>query len=112
MPNTADGYRADVEHSAAILRAAGYDLIPLAEPIGKAWDLLGVAPHGLILVNVVQGDLPEPFGLQRRHPAPVARQHDPAGSQVHRPRPLAAGAPPVKSQPGRLLPSTPFQGQD
>ena len=54
-----------VEHSAAILCAAGYDLIPLLEPIGKAWDLLGVSPHGLILVSMVRGDWPESLGLQR-----------------------------------------------
>ena len=58
-------YPAGVEHSAKILQAAGYALVPLVEPIGKAWDLLGIAPHGVILVSVVRGDWPEPFGLQR-----------------------------------------------
>jgi len=64
MPNAAEEYRAGVEHSAAILRAAGFDLVPLAEPIHKAWDLFGVSPHGLILVNVVRGGWPEMLGLQ------------------------------------------------
>jgi hypothetical protein len=54
--------------SAQILRAADYDCVLLLEPIGKAWDRLGVAPHGLILVNVVHGDWSEMLGLQRRVP--------------------------------------------
>jgi hypothetical protein len=54
-----------VECSSRILHAASYDLVPLPEPIGQVWDLLGVSPHGLILVNVVRGDWPEMLGLQR-----------------------------------------------
>jgi hypothetical protein len=54
-----------VECSSRILHAASYDLVPLLEPIGQVWDLLGVSPHGLILVNVVRGDWPEMLGLQR-----------------------------------------------
>jgi len=54
-----------LERSAQILRAAGYDCVLQLEPISKAWDLLGVSPHGLILVSVVHGDWPEALGLQR-----------------------------------------------
>ena len=64
MPAATELYPADVEHTAQILRAAGYDVIPLAEPIAKAWTLFGVSPHGLILVNVVHGGWPEMLGLQ------------------------------------------------
>ena len=60
----AEQYVADVEHSAAILTAAGFDLVPLLRPIAKAWDLLGVAPQGLLLVQVVRGGWPEMLGLQ------------------------------------------------
>ena len=60
----AEQYVAGVEHSAQILEAAGYDLVPLLRPIAKCWDLLGVSPHGLILVNVVRGGWPEMLGLQ------------------------------------------------
>jgi hypothetical protein len=74
---TAAQYREGVEHSAAILRAAGYDLVPLLEPVGKVFDLLGVCPHGLLLVTVVR-DWPETLGLQRlgvppRWPVQTAR---------------------------------------
>jgi hypothetical protein len=54
-----------VECSSRILHAASYDLVPLLEPIGQVWDLLGVSPHGLVLVTVVRGDWPEMLGLQR-----------------------------------------------
>jgi len=64
MPAAREPHPAGVEHSAAILRAAGFDLVPLAEPIGTAWDLFGVSPHGLILVHVVRGAWPEMLGLQ------------------------------------------------
>jgi hypothetical protein len=67
-----------LERSAQILRAAGYACVLLLEPIGKAWDLLGVSPHGLVLVTVVRGDWPEMLGLQslgvpQRWPASTVR---------------------------------------
>jgi hypothetical protein len=57
-------YVEGIEHSAQILEAAGYDLVPLLGPLAKSWDLLGVSPHGLILVSVVRGAWPELLGLQ------------------------------------------------
>jgi hypothetical protein len=48
-------YREGVAHSGQILEAAGYDLIPLREPIGQCWDLLGVGARGLVLVAVILG---------------------------------------------------------
>ena len=63
MSTPPEQYQAGIEHSAQILEAAGFDVVPLLRPIGKAWDLLGVSPHGLILVTVVRGAWPEMLGL-------------------------------------------------
>ena len=60
----AEQCQADVEHSAAILTAAGCDVVPLLRPIAQAWTLLGIGPHGLLLVHVVRGAWPEMLGLQ------------------------------------------------
>jgi hypothetical protein len=39
-----------VARSAALLSAVGFALIPLAQPIAGAWDLLAVSPRGLTLI--------------------------------------------------------------
>jgi hypothetical protein len=81
-----------VECSSRILHAASYDLVPLLEPIGQVWDLLGVSPHGLILVNVVRGDWPELLGLQRLGaPAALAGPDRLPRPPVHRRESLAGG---------------------
>ena len=65
MPTpSAEQHAADIEHSAAILEAAGLALVPLLRPIAQSWDLLGVSPCGLLLVHVVRGAWPEMLGLQ------------------------------------------------
>lgn len=64
MPSPAEQHQADVEQSAAILEAAGLALVPLLRPIAQCWDLLGIGPHGLLLVHVVRGAWPEMLGLQ------------------------------------------------
>ena len=61
---SAEQHAADVEHSAAILAAAGCDVVPLLRPIAQAWNLLGIGPHGFLLVHVVRGAWPEILGLQ------------------------------------------------
>ena len=56
--------------------------MPVASPIGKTWNLLGVGPHGLILVTVVRGDWPEKLGLQSLGVSPaVASQYGPIDSR-------------------------------
>jgi len=53
------------EHSAAILEAAGCAVVPpLLRPIAQAWNLLGIGPHGLLLMHVVRGAWPVMLGLQ------------------------------------------------
>jgi hypothetical protein len=42
-----------VARSAALLTAVGFSLIPLAQPIAGAWDLLAVSPRGLTLIAAV-----------------------------------------------------------
>ncbi len=42
-----------LERSAACVMAAGYRLVPLLRPVGP-WEILGVSPHGLLLVAVVE----------------------------------------------------------
>ncbi len=96
--------------SAAILEAAGCDVVPLLGPIAQAWNLLGIGPHGLLLVHVVRGAWPEMLGFRasasRRGGRPA-----PAGS-IHRyiDGAPARGAPLVKRPPARLLPSQPSEG--
>ena len=60
----AEQHAADVEHSAAILEAVGCAVVPLLGPIAQAWNLLGVGPHGLLLVHVVRGPWPTILGGQ------------------------------------------------
>ena len=62
--NPAEQHQADVQHSAAILEAVGCAVVPLLGPIAQAWHLLGIGPHGLLVVHVVRGDWPEMLGLQ------------------------------------------------
>ena len=64
MPTPTEQHQTGIEHSAQILEAAGCDLVPLLRPIANAWNLLGVGPHGLLLVHVVRGAWPEMLGLQ------------------------------------------------
>ena len=64
MPTPTEQYQAGSEHSAQILEAAGYDVVPLLRPIAKSWDLLGVSPCGLLVVHVVRGGWPEMLGGQ------------------------------------------------
>ncbi len=78
MPTPAEQHQADVEQSAAILEAAGCDVVPLLRPIAQAWNLLGIGPHGLLLVHVVRGTWPEmlgvqSFGIPPRWPASTGR---------------------------------------
>ena len=61
---SAEQHAADVEHSAAILEAVGCAVVPVLGPIAQVWNLLGVGPHGLLLVHVVRGPWPEMLGLQ------------------------------------------------
>ena len=58
----------DVGRSAAILQAAGYQLVPLARPIGP-WAILAVSGHGLLLVSVVRDAWPSTLGSAWGHPA-------------------------------------------
>jgi hypothetical protein len=56
--------------SSAILTAAGFVLVPLARPIAHAWDILAVAPTGLLLVAVGIGKAwPSTLGVVYGHPA-------------------------------------------
>jgi hypothetical protein len=64
VASPAEQHQADVEHSAAILEAAGCAVVPLLRPIAQVWNLLGVGAHGLLLVHVVRGAWPEMLGLQ------------------------------------------------
>ena len=61
---SAEQHAADVEHSAAILLAAGLALAPLLRPIAQCWHLLGIGPHGFLLVHVIRGSWPEMLGNQ------------------------------------------------
>jgi hypothetical protein len=58
----------DVARSAAIIQAAGYQLVPLAHSIGP-WGLLGVCSQGLILVSIVREHWPSTMGGLWGHPA-------------------------------------------
>jgi hypothetical protein len=58
----------DVGRSAAIVQAAGYQLIPLARPIGP-WAILVVSGHALLLVSVVRDAWPSTLGAVWGHPA-------------------------------------------
>ena len=97
-------YPAGVEHTAQILRAAGYDVIPLAGTNREGVDLVrrfsARAHPGQRGTWRLAGDArtPEP-----RRPAALARPNGPAGSQVHQRRPLAGSARPVMSQSARFL---------
>jgi hypothetical protein len=58
----------DVARSAAIIMAAGYQLVPLQHPIG-VWGLLGVCSQGLLLVSIVRDHWPSTMGTLWGHPA-------------------------------------------
>lgn len=58
----------DVARSAAIVQAAGYQLVPLQHAIGP-WALLGVCSQGLLLVSVVRDAWPSTMGALWGHPA-------------------------------------------
>jgi len=58
----------DVARSAAIIQAAGYQLVPLQHSIG-VWGLLGVCSQGLILVSIVRDHWPSTLGVLWGHPA-------------------------------------------
>jgi len=45
----------DVDASAAILEAAGFELVPLRYPLAAVWHLLAVSPSTLLLVSVIRG---------------------------------------------------------
>lgn len=54
--------------SAAIVQAAGYQLVPLAHAIGP-WGLLGTCSQGLLLVAIVRETWPSTMGGLWGHPA-------------------------------------------
>jgi hypothetical protein len=43
----------DVSRSAAILEAAGYEIVPLRHPLGGVWHLLAADPFHMLLVSVL-----------------------------------------------------------
>jgi hypothetical protein len=45
----------DVTRSAAILEAAGYEIVPLRHPLAGVWHLLAADPFHMLLVSVVRG---------------------------------------------------------
>lgn len=55
------GEEALVARSAAVIQAAGYQLIPITRPIGP-WAILAVCGHGLLLVSVVKEAWPSTMG--------------------------------------------------
>jgi hypothetical protein len=56
-----------VTRSAAVIQAAGYQLVPLSRPIGP-WALLATCGHGLLLVSVVREAWPSTMGALWGHP--------------------------------------------
>ena len=58
----------DLARSAAIVQAAGYQLVPISRPIGP-WAILAVSGHGLLLVSVVRDTWPSTLGAVWGHPA-------------------------------------------
>jgi hypothetical protein len=58
----------DVTRSAAVIQAAGYQLVPLSRPIGP-WAILAVSGHGLLLVSVVRDAWPWTLGSAWGQPA-------------------------------------------
>jgi hypothetical protein len=58
----------DVTRSAAVIQAAGYQLVPLSRPIGP-WAILAVSGHALLLVSVARDAWPTTLGSVWGHPA-------------------------------------------
>jgi hypothetical protein len=60
----------DVSRSAAILEAAGYEIVPLRHPLSGVWHLLAADPFHMLLVSVVRGPAWPDFGGVNayRHP--------------------------------------------
>jgi hypothetical protein len=56
-----------VARSAAVIQAAGYQLVPIARPIGP-WSILAVCGQGFLLVSVVRDGWPSLLGHLWGHP--------------------------------------------
>ena len=73
----------DIEASAAILEAAGYELVPLRHPLAGVWHLLAADPFHMLLVSVIRGPEWPDFGGANpyRHP-PTWPPWRPGGSST------------------------------
>jgi hypothetical protein len=60
----------DVDSSAAILEAAGFEIVPLRHPLAGVWHLLAADPFHMLLVSVIRGTEWPDFGGANpyRHP--------------------------------------------
>jgi len=62
----------DIGRSAALLEAAGFELVPLRHPLAGVWHLLAVSPSSLLLVSVIRGEAWPEVGVGWAYQPPPA----------------------------------------